>query len=105
MKLNKRQLSEFEKEGWIFLPDVFSQREINILMKEVPKIFAMQRKEVWREKNHESVRTAFAAHKYNQAFRALAAHPRLIEPVMQLVNGPVYMHQFKINGKAAFDGE
>ena len=105
MKLNKRQLSEFEKEGWIFLPDVFSQREINILMKEVPKIFAMQRKEVWREKNRESVRTAFAAHKYNQAFRALAAHPRLIEPVMQLVNGPVYMHQFKINGKAAFDGD
>ena len=51
MKLNKRQLSEFEKEGWIFLPDVFSQREINILMKEVPKIFAIQRKEVWREKN------------------------------------------------------
>ena len=24
---------------------------------------------------------------------------------MQLVGGPVYMHQYKVNAKAAFDGE
>ena len=47
MKLNNEQLAEFEKEGWIFLPDVFSQKEIDVLMKEVPTIFAMQREEVW----------------------------------------------------------
>ena len=73
MKLNTQQLTEFEKEGWIFLPDVFSQKEINVLMQEVPNIFAMQREEVWREKNGKSVRTAFAAHTYNEAFRTLAA--------------------------------
>ncbi|HEY9566903.1 MAG TPA: phytanoyl-CoA dioxygenase family protein, partial [Thalassobaculum sp.] len=50
-------------------------------------------------------RTAFAAHTYDDGFRRLGAHPRLVEPVMQLLDGPVYMHQFKINAKAAFDGE
>jgi ectoine hydroxylase len=59
---------------------------------------------VWREKNG-APRTAFAAHLYNEAFRRLGAHPRLITPVTQIVGGPVYMHQFKVNAKAAFDGE
>jgi len=105
MKLTSEQLTEFDQEGWVFLPEVFSQDEIDVLTGEVPKIFAMQRDEVWRESGSEAVRTAFAAHTYNEAFRRLGAHPRLIEPVMQLVDGPVYMHQFKINGKAAFDGD
>jgi ectoine hydroxylase len=105
MKLTSEQLTEFDREGWVFLPEVFSQAEIDVLVGEVPKIFAMRRQEVWREKDGEAVRTAFAAHTYNEAFRRLGAHPRLLEPVMQLVDGPVYMHQFKINGKAAFDGD
>ena len=105
MKLTSDQLAEFDQEGWVFLPDVFSQAEIDVLMAAVPEIFAMRRDEVWREKDGEAVRTAFAAHNYNEAFRRLGAHPRLLEPVMQLVDGPVYMHQFKINGKAAFDGD
>ena len=105
MKLTSEQLAEFDREGWVFLPEVFSQQEIDVLMGEVPKIFAMRRDEVWREKDGEAVRTAFAAHTYNEAFRRLGAHPRLLDPVMQLVDGPVYMHQFKINGKAAFDGD
>jgi len=105
MKLTDEQLTEFDREGWVFLPDVFSQDEIDVLTGEVPKIFAEHRKEVWRESGGEAVRTAFAAHTYNEAFRRLGAHPRLLEPVMQLVDGPVYMHQFKINGKAAFDGD
>jgi ectoine hydroxylase len=105
MKLTSEQLAEFDREGWVFLPEMFSPEEIGVLTAEVPKIFAMRRKEVWREKDGEAVRTAFAAHTYNEAFRRLGAHPRLLEPVMQLVDGPVYMHQFKINGKAAFDGD
>ena len=34
-----------------------------------------------------------------------ARHPRLIQPVEQLFGEPLYMHQFKINAKAPFDGE
>jgi ectoine hydroxylase len=29
----------------------------------------------------------------------------MVEPVMQIFGEPVYMHQFKINGKMAFDGD
>ena len=105
MKLTKDQLSHFDTEGWLLLQNRFSQTESDVLKKELPKIFAMRREEVWREKDGEAVRTAFAAHTYNEAFNRLGQHPRLIEPVMQLLDGPVYMHQYKINGKAAFNGD
>ena len=64
----------------------------------------MDREEVVRESSGVA-RTAFAAHTYNEGFRLLGAHPRLIEPVMQLLDEDVYMHQYKVNAKAAFDGE
>ena len=105
MKLTKDQLSHFHTEGWLLLKNRFSQAEIDVLKNELPKIFAMRREEVWREKDGEAVRTAFAAHTYNEAFDRLGRHPCLIEPVMQLLDGPVYMHQYKINGKAAFNGD
>ena len=105
MNLTKEQLELFDKEGWLHLPELFNRAEVEVLKGELPKIFAMRREEVWREKDDEAVRTAFAAHTYNEAFARLGCHPRLIGPVMQLLDGPVYMHQYKINGKAAFNGD
>jgi ectoine hydroxylase len=105
MALTPAQTERFHEEGYLFLPNQFSQAEVEVLTCEVPGIFAQRRDEVWRERDDKTVRTAFAAHAYNEAFRRLGAHPRLIEPVMQLLGGPVYIHQFKINGKAAFDGD
>ena len=105
MNLNKEQLWQFDREGWVHLPELFRREEVDVLKGELPKIFAMRREEVWREKDDEAVRTAFAAHTYNEAFARLGRHPRLLGPVMQLLDGPVYMHQYKINGKAAFNGD
>ncbi len=71
---------------------------------EAEAIYSSDREEVWRESSG-APRTAFAAHTYNEAFSLLGRHPRLVEPVSQLFGEPVYMHQFKINAKAPFDGE
>ena len=59
---------------------------------------------MWREKSG-APRTAFAAHLYNEAFRLLGAHPRMIEPIEQIFGERLYMHQFKINAKSAFTGD
>ncbi|MBV8564672.1 MAG: phytanoyl-CoA dioxygenase family protein [Methylobacteriaceae bacterium] len=104
MHLAQAQLEAFDKDGYLFLPECFSAEEVACLRAEAAVILNTQRKEVWREKSG-APRTAFAAHTYNEAFRLLAADPRLIEPVQELFGEPVYMHQFKINAKAAFDGE
>ena len=59
---------------------------------------------MWREKTG-APRTAFAAHTYNEAFGLLGAHPRMIDPIEQVFGEKLYMHQFKINAKAAFTGD
>ncbi|MDH3474414.1 MAG: phytanoyl-CoA dioxygenase family protein [Rhodospirillales bacterium] len=104
MKLADEQLAAFRDEGYLFLPEVFAQEEARLLRAEADRIYALDREEVWRESSGVA-RTAFAAQTYSEPFRRLGAHPRLIGPVMQILDGPVYMHQFKVNAKAAFDGE
>ncbi len=104
MKLTKEQLDQFHAEGWLLLSELFNPEEIDLLRREAIAIYEQQRPEVWREKSG-APRTAFAAHKYNQAFRLLGAHPRMIEPVEQVFDEKVYLHQYKINAKSAFTGE
>jgi L-proline 4-hydroxylase len=104
MQLTAQQLKEFDEQGFLFLPNCFSEEEIGALRAEAEKIYRQDRVEVWRETSG-APRTAFAAHTYNEAFRLLGAHPRLVRPVEQLFGEGVYMHQFKINAKAPFDGE
>jgi ectoine hydroxylase len=103
MRLTREQLDQFHTEGWLLLPELFTPEEVDLLRREAEAIYAQERPEVWREKSG-APRTAFAAHTYNEAFRLLGAHPRMIEPVEQVFGEKVYMHQYKINAKSAFTG-
>src|ERR1700760_4783525 len=104
MPLTPQQMQQFAEEGYLFLPGCFSEAEVAILRDEAESIYATDRQEVWREKTG-APRTAFAAHTYNEAFRLLGNHPRLIRPVEQVFGEQLYMHQYKINPKAAFEGD
>ena len=104
MKLTHVELKQFDKDGYLFFPGKFSIEEARVLRHAADEVYALNRKEVWRESSGVA-RTAFAAHTYSEPFRRLGAHPRLIKPVEQLLDGKVYIHQYKVNAKAAFDGE
>ena len=105
MKLTAAQIAEFEEQGYLFLPSVFSPQEMDLLNAEVPKLLNEDRPEVIREKDSNAPRTAFYVQTWNEVFAILARHPRLVEPGIQLLGSDkLYMHQFKINAKAAFDG-
>jgi ectoine hydroxylase len=104
MNLTASQLKEFDEQGFLFLPNCFSEEEIALLRDEAEAILKLDRKEVWREKTG-APRTAFAAHTFNETFHLLACHPRLVEPLRQLFGEGVYVHQFKLNAKAAFEGD
>src|ERR1700704_922001 len=105
MKLTPQQLEQFDREGYLFFPKLFTPEEIKVLNNEVPALYAQRRPENVREKTGDVVRTNFAAHLYSYPFAKLARHPRMVEPIRQLFSEALYMHQFKINGKAAFDGD
>jgi ectoine hydroxylase len=104
MQITPQQLKHFDDEGYLFFPNCFGEDEIAVLRAEAEQIYRSDREEVWREKTG-APRTAFAAHTYNEAFRILGHHPRLVEPLQQYFGEGVYVHQFKINAKAAFEGD
>ena len=104
MLLSDTDIAEFHETGYLFRPNTFTEQEAAVLREAAKEVYALEREEVWREKTG-APRTAFAAHLYNEAFRRLGAHPRLIEPVKQVLGEDVYMHQYKVNAKAAFEGD
>jgi ectoine hydroxylase len=93
------------EKGFLFFPSLFDASEIDSLTSQLEDLFAQDMVCNVREKGSKSVRTNFAAHNYNQAFARLSRHPRMIKPVEELFDESVYMHQFKVNAKAAFDGD
>jgi ectoine hydroxylase len=105
MKLTPSQVQQFDREGYLFFPSLFTPQEIKGLTDQVPALYAQRRPENVREKTGDVVRTNFAAHLYSAAFARLARHPRMVKPIEQIFGEKLYMHQFKINGKAAFDGD
>jgi ectoine hydroxylase len=105
MKLTDQQIRDFDRDGYLFFPGLFSPQEIKALTDAVPALYAERRPENVREKSGDAVRTNFAAHMYSAPFARLARHPRMVKPIEAIFGEKVYMHQFKINGKMAFDGD
>jgi len=105
MKLTPAQIDAFHTEGYLFLPGLFSPAEVAELNAAVPALYARREACNVREKGSDAVRTNFAAHLYSAPYARLARHPRMVEPVQELLGEALYMHQFKINGKVAFEGD
>ncbi len=105
MKLSPQQHQQFERDGYLFFPSLFTPEETASLNAAVPALYARREAYNVREKGSEAVRTNFAAHLYSEPFARLARHPRMVQPVQELLGEELYMHQFKINGKMAFEGD
>ncbi|NDA69698.1 MAG: proline hydroxylase, partial [Betaproteobacteria bacterium] len=61
MRLSQEQLAQFEREGYLFFPSLFSSDEMKVLRDEVPSIYKEFRPEIIREKDGLTPRTSFAA--------------------------------------------
>jgi ectoine hydroxylase len=105
MKLSATQLEQFDRDGYLFFPALFSTEETRTLTDVVPELYSRREDYNVREKGKDAVRTNFAAHLYSEPFAKLARHPRMVGPVQELLGEELYMHQFKINGKMAFEGD
>ena len=105
MKLSAEQIERFDREGYLFFPACSRPRRSDGSTAECrPSSPSTARRTCARRAATPcaptSPRTCTAT-----PFARLARHPRMVEPVMQVFGEDVYMHQFKINGKMAFDGD
>ena len=105
MKLTKNQINEINENGYIVLPDWFSEIEVKNIRKEMKKIFNDKTEADIIEKSSGEVRTAMGLHLRSKIFDNLTRHPKFFEPARQIRGDNLYIQQTKINVKAAFTGE
>lgn len=105
MYLSKEHLETYDDNGFLLLPEYFSKAEVDVMRNELPVIFAEDSPRRVIEKEGTTVRSVYGSHCTNEVFRCLTRHPRLVEPAKQILEGEVYVYQFKINAKAAFGGD
>jgi len=104
MRLSQTQIESYEKDGFLLLEDCFSQAEIELLLEGVSREFEIDSPRRIMERSG-AVRSVFASYIHSDLFDALSRLRRLVEPAMQLLRSEVYTHQFKINAKAALEGD
>ena len=89
MKWTAKQLNECERNGVLFVERLFDAAEVELLNADLPKALERDGRVNLKEGNSSSIRSAIAPHHSSELFRRLSQHPRIIEPAMQTLGGPV----------------
>jgi ectoine hydroxylase len=109
MNLTAQQLAQFERDGYLLFPGLFSKAEIAVLRAETARLAKIEAETVIRERTG-GVRSIFRVHEddgatHSPAFRALVHTPRVLKPTMQALDTDgVYVYHTKINTKPAIEG-
>ena len=107
--LHHEQLKSFEKNGYLFLENFFSETEVAVMKAELSKVLESSRgrsdKRVIQEPESQEVRSVFAVHEHEEFFKSLSEDQRLVEILKQLLGSDVYIHQSRINFKSGFTGK
>ncbi|MBH66782.1 MAG: hypothetical protein CMM58_00355 [Rhodospirillaceae bacterium] len=98
MELTEPQVLEYNEKGWLVLPKLFSNEEISILEKASLEVLKRPGPEVARESDG-SPHVCWGMHMFDERFKALIRHPKLLRPVEQLLGKKVFVHQSRINIK------
>ncbi|MCC7416113.1 MAG: phytanoyl-CoA dioxygenase family protein [Acidobacteria bacterium] len=105
MRLTDADCKAYEERGYLLIPGAFSSAEIEAMKRELPALLADDSPRRVLEKDQQTVRALHGCHEINEVFGRLARHPRVAGPAQQILGSEVYVHQFKINIKAAFAGD
>jgi ectoine hydroxylase len=104
MRLDPEQLRQFEENGFLVLPGLFSGAEVEALRGRLPGLFSETVPANIREKDGGEVRTAMGLHLRDELYARLCRDPRLVGPARQILGPELYIQQVKVNVKAAFSG-
>lgn len=107
--LSVHQLKNYQKNGFILLKGLFSEREAAGFLAEARRMCAdpavTAREEAIREPGSDEVRSVFRVHGLSPYFGRLAADARLVNIARQILGSDVYIHQSRVNLKSGFFGK
>ncbi len=109
MQLSEQQLAEFQENGVLIVPELFTLAEVEVLRGEIERLGLVETDHIARERTG-AVRTIFRVHEddgptRSAPFRALSRSSRLLGPATQILGDDnVYIYHSKVNTKAAIEG-
>ncbi|KAI8821174.1 phytanoyl-CoA dioxygenase [Fimicolochytrium jonesii] len=107
-QLHAKQVAQYESDGILLLQHHFSADEIHVLSRAVQGELVGKSADdetAVRESGTHVVRSVYASHVAGQpVFKTLVALPKLAAIAAEILKDDVYVHQFKINMKAGYEG-
>ncbi|WP_075880630.1 ectoine hydroxylase [Vreelandella massiliensis] len=107
--LTAAQLDEFERKGFLFIPNLISGEELKELRQEMT---ALLEEDAFRgrdfsvtEPKSQEIRSLFAVHFLSQRLGELAKDERFAGAARQIIGADPYVHQSRINYKPGFAGK
>jgi len=96
-------VKKYHEEGFLLLENVFTQQEVHLMTKELSTLLEDNGPRKIIELNGE-IRSYYGAHQVNDIYRKISRAKKLVEPIQQILESEVYVHQTKVNFKKAMRG-
>ena len=81
-----QKLEQYYQEGFLLVPDLLSVEEVATLNMDVPLLLKNNDSGMHREREHSGVvRQVYNSHRHVPTFRNLTRHPKIVEPVQQIL--------------------
>lgn len=97
-------LLQFSEDGYVFIERLFFADQVAAVADEVPRLSKVDDRSVVFEADSSVVRGLHGGHLVSEACASLARDPKIAGLAKQILGSDVYIYQFKINVKSAFDG-
>jgi ectoine hydroxylase len=102
-------LLDFERDGFMVIESLFTAEEMDACLDELTALgrnpVVQQAPETIIEPESNTIRSVFAVHRSSTVFAGLAADQRLVGVARQILGDDVYIHQSRVNLKAALTGQ
>jgi ectoine hydroxylase len=104
--LSSEQIDAYHHEGFLMLPtDFLPPATVAGLLAAVPDILAVEGDHRILERDGTTVRSVYGPHRSHSTVAGFSRLPGLLGAATQVLGDGVYVHQSKVNVKAAFDGD
>jgi ectoine hydroxylase len=103
--LDAEQVAAYHRDGYLLVPDLLPAGVLDEIVAAAPRVLAVESPRRVLERDGVTVRSVYGPHQTDEVIERITRLPRLLDAVVRLIGDGVYVHQSKINKKAAFSGD
>jgi ectoine hydroxylase len=105
MLLSPDQHEEYERDGYVLLPEAFDPGELTLIRQHIDERSRTDDESRVLERDGRTIRALHGCHLKDALLARVVCHPSLLQPAQRLLGNELYTYQFKVNTKAAFRGD